>query len=61
MLDQGVCQYSDVNQPFRGLTSIYLQPDSPYKNGIFHFELQLPENFPFKAPTVRPFLILSPL
>lgn len=39
---------------------IHIQPDSPYKNGIFHFDLQLPENFPFKAPTVCPFLIFRP-
>ncbi|KXN82569.1 Ubiquitin-conjugating enzyme E2 D4 [Leucoagaricus sp. SymC.cos] len=26
--------------------------DSPYKGGTFHFNLSLPPNFPFKAPTV---------
>jgi len=26
--------------------------DSPYKNGTFHFKLELPQTFPFKAPTV---------
>ena len=26
---------------------------SPYKGGVFHFNLTLPENFPFKAPSVR--------
>ncbi|KZT11640.1 UBC-like protein [Laetiporus sulphureus 93-53] len=26
--------------------------NSPYKGGTFHFTLSLPENFPFKAPTV---------
>ncbi|OSX64761.1 hypothetical protein POSPLADRAFT_1178315 [Postia placenta MAD-698-R-SB12] len=26
--------------------------DSPYKGGTFHFTLSLPENFPFKAPSV---------
>ena len=28
------------------------QSDSPYKGGSFHFNLDLPENFPFKAPSV---------
>ncbi|KAF5358469.1 hypothetical protein D9756_001908 [Leucocoprinus leucothites] len=27
--------------------------DSPYKGGSFNFNLSLPVNFPFKAPTVR--------
>ncbi|KAI0714236.1 UBC-like protein [Fomitopsis betulina] len=27
-------------------------PDSPYKGGTFRFTLTLPDNFPFKAPTV---------
>ncbi|KAI0048565.1 ubiquitin-conjugating enzyme [Auriscalpium vulgare] len=26
--------------------------DSPYKNGKFHFKLELPSDFPFKPPTV---------
>ncbi|KAK0199216.1 ubiquitin-conjugating enzyme/RWD-like protein, partial [Desarmillaria ectypa] len=26
--------------------------DSPYKGGTFHFTMALPQNFPFKAPTV---------
>jgi len=26
--------------------------DSPYKGGTFKFKLELPQNFPFKAPTV---------
>ena len=30
------------------------QSDSPYKGGSFHFNLDLPENFPFKAPSVIP-------
>ena len=29
-----------------------VQPDSPYKGGMFSFKLTLPEDFPFKAPTV---------
>ncbi|KAF8121915.1 ubiquitin-conjugating enzyme/RWD-like protein [Boletus edulis] len=27
-------------------------PDSPYKGGTFRFKLELPTNFPFKAPNV---------
>ncbi|OCH90290.1 ubiquitin-conjugating enzyme, partial [Obba rivulosa] len=27
-------------------------PDSPYKGGTFHFSLSLPQDFPFKAPSV---------
>jgi len=30
-----------------------VQSDSPYKGGTFYFKLTLPEDFPFKAPTVR--------
>jgi len=26
--------------------------DSPYKNGTFHFNVSLPQTFPFKAPSV---------
>ncbi|KAF8352306.1 ubiquitin-conjugating enzyme/RWD-like protein, partial [Amanita rubescens] len=26
--------------------------DSPYKNGTFHFNLTLPQNYPFKPPSV---------
>ena len=29
-----------------------VQSDSPYKGGTFSFKLTLPEDFPFKAPTV---------
>ncbi|KAI0071816.1 ubiquitin-conjugating enzyme [Panus rudis PR-1116 ss-1] len=32
--------------------SIKASPESPYKGGIFHFNLDLPENFPFKPPSV---------
>ena len=32
--------------------SYHVQSDSPYKGGAFHFNLDLPENFPFKAPSV---------
>jgi ubiquitin-conjugating enzyme E2 D/E len=29
-----------------------MQWDSPYKGGTFFFKLTLPEDFPFKAPSV---------
>ncbi|KAI0691179.1 ubiquitin-conjugating enzyme [Cytidiella melzeri] len=32
--------------------SINASDTSPYKGGIYHFTLTLPENFPFKAPSV---------
>ncbi|RDB24280.1 Ubiquitin-conjugating enzyme E2 [Hypsizygus marmoreus] len=32
--------------------SIRASSDSPYKGGTFKFTLSLPQNFPFKAPTV---------
>ncbi|KAI0060803.1 ubiquitin-conjugating enzyme [Artomyces pyxidatus] len=32
--------------------SVKAAPDSPYKNGTFHFKLEIPQNFPFKAPAV---------
>ncbi|KAM6500877.1 Ubiquitin-conjugating enzyme/RWD-like protein [Amanita muscaria] len=51
--------------PIKGLTAepqddnlfvwkctIKAAPDSPYKNGTFHFVLTLPADFPFKPPTV---------
>jgi len=31
----------------------FLQADSPYKGGTFYFDVSLPVNYPFKAPTVR--------
>ncbi|EIN07812.1 UBC-like protein [Punctularia strigosozonata HHB-11173 SS5] len=53
------------NKPISGLTveplegnlfewrcSIKAAPDSPYRDGTFRFKLVLPDNFPFKAPSV---------
>ncbi|OSC97612.1 ubiquitin-conjugating enzyme [Trametes coccinea BRFM310] len=37
---------------FEWKCAIKAAPNSPYKGGTFHFNLSLPENFPFKAPTV---------
>ncbi|CAA7265440.1 unnamed protein product [Cyclocybe aegerita] len=36
---------------FEWKCSIKADSDSPYKNGTFHFNLSLPPNYPFKAPT----------
>jgi len=54
------------NKPIDGLTvepsesnllhwncKIKASSESPYKNGTFHFTLDLPDNFPFKAPSVK--------
>ncbi|KAG1826984.1 ubiquitin-conjugating enzyme [Suillus subaureus] len=54
-----------TNRPLDGMTaepeadnllvwkcSVKGSPDSPYKNGTFHFKIELPMNFPFKAPSV---------
>ncbi|KAJ6630649.1 ubiquitin-conjugating enzyme/RWD-like protein [Mycena sp. CBHHK59/15] len=59
-------ELTDINKkPIEGITvetkddnlfewkcAIKAASDSPYKNGTFHFTLSLPQNFPFKAPTV---------
>ncbi|KAG2041774.1 ubiquitin-conjugating enzyme/RWD-like protein [Suillus americanus] len=54
-----------TNRPLDGITaepeadnllvwkcSVKGSSDSPYKNGTFHFKIELPMNFPFKAPSV---------
>lgn len=54
-----------LSKPVKGITvepsedniklwncTILADPESPYKGGTFKFELVLPENYPFKAPTV---------
>jgi len=37
---------------FEWKCSIKAASESPYKNGTFNFNLSLPQNYPFKAPTV---------
>ncbi|KAF8803511.1 ubiquitin-conjugating enzyme, partial [Phlegmacium glaucopus] len=37
---------------FEWKCSIKAASESPYKNGTFNFNLTLPQNYPFKAPTV---------
>ncbi|PFH52425.1 hypothetical protein AMATHDRAFT_84522 [Amanita thiersii Skay4041] len=54
-----------TNNPIDGVTAepqeanvlqwkctIKASPDSPYRSGTFHFDLTLPQSFPFKPPTV---------
>ncbi|KAG1754461.1 ubiquitin-conjugating enzyme/RWD-like protein [Suillus lakei] len=54
-----------TNRPLDGITvepeadnllvwkcSVKGSSDSPYKNGTFQFKIELPMNFPFKAPSV---------
>ncbi|KAG7092397.1 hypothetical protein E1B28_008754 [Marasmius oreades] len=58
-------QAINSNNPIEGLTveakednlyewscAVAAASDSPYKGGTFRFTLRLPQNFPFKAPTV---------
>lgn len=59
MRDQGCGTFHRPNAGGRFMSSTTLIPtsrqsDSPYKGGTFHFNLSLPENFPFKAPSVCP-------
>ncbi|KDQ59498.1 hypothetical protein JAAARDRAFT_33068 [Jaapia argillacea MUCL 33604] len=37
---------------FEWACAIKAASDSPYKGGTFHFTLKMPDNFPFKAPSV---------
>ncbi|KAJ4488029.1 ubiquitin-conjugating enzyme/RWD-like protein [Lentinula aciculospora] len=37
---------------FQWECTIIAEPDSPYRGGKFKFSLSLPQNFPFKAPSV---------
>ncbi|TFL07355.1 UBC-like protein [Pterulicium gracile] len=48
----GVTISPDDDNLFLWKGSIRADAQSPYKMGTFHFKLELPENFPFKAPTV---------
>ncbi|EIM90371.1 ubiquitin-conjugating enzyme, partial [Stereum hirsutum FP-91666 SS1] len=59
-------ELKDINsQPIPGVTveplednlfiwncSIAAAGDSPYKGGTFNFKVELPDNYPFKAPSV---------
>ncbi|GLB35395.1 putative ubiquitin-conjugating enzyme [Lyophyllum shimeji] len=49
---EGITAEPKDDNLFEWKCSIKAAPDSPYKNGTFHFSLTLPANFPFKAPVV---------
>ncbi|PPQ81236.1 hypothetical protein CVT25_015760, partial [Psilocybe cyanescens] len=49
---QGISVEPKEDNVFEWKCSIKAEPDSPYKNGTFNFNLSLPPNYPFKAPTV---------
>ncbi|KAF8652683.1 hypothetical protein AX16_004188 [Volvariella volvacea WC 439] len=49
---QGVSVEPKEDNLFEWQCAIKAASDSPYKGGTFHFTLSLPQNFPFKAPTV---------
>ncbi|KAI0318352.1 ubiquitin-conjugating enzyme [Amylostereum chailletii] len=40
------------NNLFNWDCSIKAASDSPYRGGVFHFKLEIPDNYPFKAPNV---------
>ncbi|OBZ75881.1 Ubiquitin-conjugating enzyme E2 [Grifola frondosa] len=48
----GLTVEPDDDNLFEWKCTIKGASDSPYKSGTFHFTLSLPENFPFKAPSV---------
>ncbi|CAK5277759.1 unnamed protein product, partial [Mycena citricolor] len=49
---EGITVEPQDDNIFEWKCSIKAASDSPYKNGTFKFNLSLPANFPFKAPTV---------
>ncbi|KAJ7063158.1 ubiquitin-conjugating enzyme/RWD-like protein [Mycena amicta] len=49
---EGISVDTKDDNLFEWKCSIKAASDSPYKNGTFHFTVSLPQNFPFKAPTV---------
>ncbi|KAI0259945.1 UBC-like protein [Gloeopeniophorella convolvens] len=49
---EGVTYEPVEDNLFKWKCSIRGAPDSPYKGGTFQFQLVLPEDFPFKPPTV---------
>ncbi len=52
--DQGCSKSSQNRWPIFAEAQVLVQSNSPYKGGTFHFTLTLPENFPFKPPSVCP-------
>ncbi|KAJ6496531.1 ubiquitin-conjugating enzyme/RWD-like protein [Mycena polygramma] len=49
---EGINVETKEDNLFEWKCAIKADSASPYKNGTFHFTLSLPQNFPFKAPTV---------
>jgi len=49
----GLVVEPDEENLFEWKCAVKASSDSPYKGGTFHFTLTLPENFPFKAPSVK--------
>ncbi|KAF8911122.1 ubiquitin-conjugating enzyme [Gymnopilus junonius] len=48
----GITVEAKEDNVFEWKCSIKADSDSPYKGGTFNFNLSLPQNYPFKAPTV---------
>ncbi|KAK0228370.1 ubiquitin-conjugating enzyme [Armillaria fumosa] len=49
---EGISVETADDNMFRWNCAIKAASDSPYKGGTFRFAMILPQNFPFKAPTV---------
>ncbi|KAH9926119.1 ubiquitin-conjugating enzyme [Fomitopsis serialis] len=49
---EGLIVGPDEDNLFVWRCAVKASSDSPYKGGTFHFTVTLPDNFPFKAPTV---------
>jgi len=50
---QGLDVKPDDDNIYSWKCAIKADSDGPYKGGTFQFDLDLPENFPFKAPSVK--------
>jgi len=49
---EGLKVETEDDNLFKWKVTIKAASDSPYKGGTFHFDLTLPDNFPFKPPSV---------
>ncbi|KAK7689126.1 hypothetical protein QCA50_007817 [Cerrena zonata] len=49
---EGLIVNPDEDNLLHWKCTIKASADSPYRNGFFHFNLDLPTDFPFKPPTV---------
>jgi len=50
---EGLTVEPEESNLFRWSCTIKANAESPYKGGTFHFTVDLPDNFPFKAPSVK--------